>query len=347
MFPLRQSTSAGVPVLLRDPSTGAPVSGVGESDIATVDIWKAGTATPVDISSIQDFQSGADGIFYVSLNASATDTLGPLVIVLVDSQFQPVRQECVVMPANVYDSLYGTDQLQVDVVQVSGDSTAADNLEAAYDGGGYDHAGNTYAGVALAADQSQVTNLGAHDISTSEITVTFNDAVPANVVSTDPGAITEESLDAGLLTQEKFAEDVSLGGGPPAAVLQHDIDRDFIFRFRNREAGGADWEQAINVMRMTKNETPRFGYEVSPLTRVKPGQVVSVEVLRDGEASTDLVVADQEDTENCGVRDFLVMTKVDGCEAAGTYTVRLTFATIDGPQLIVEGTIEVKALTGS
>jgi hypothetical protein len=50
----------------------------------------------------------------------------------------PVRRECLVLTAVNYDSLVaGTDNLQVDAVQISGDGTAADNAEAFFDGTGY------------------------------------------------------------------------------------------------------------------------------------------------------------------------------------------------------------------
>jgi len=49
-----------------------------------------------------------------------------------------------IVKANIYDSLIkGTDTLQVDAIEVSGDSTAADNLELDYDGTGYDKSNST------------------------------------------------------------------------------------------------------------------------------------------------------------------------------------------------------------
>jgi len=103
------------------------------------------------------------GIYYCTLDATDTNTLGPLVIYCHVSGALAVRVECCVYPAVIYDSIIaGTDYLQTDltqiagsavsatsaqlgvnVVQVSGDSTAADNLESDYDGTGYNKSNST------------------------------------------------------------------------------------------------------------------------------------------------------------------------------------------------------------
>ena len=56
--------------------------------------------------------------------------------------FESAHYDIVV--ANIYDSLIkGTDNLQVNATAISGDSAAADNLEADYDGSGYIKANST------------------------------------------------------------------------------------------------------------------------------------------------------------------------------------------------------------
>ena len=47
----------------------------------------------------------SNGIYYAVLDATDTDTLGPLVIFVHVAGALPVRLECRVMPANVYESL--------------------------------------------------------------------------------------------------------------------------------------------------------------------------------------------------------------------------------------------------
>lgn len=86
----------------------------------------------------------ADGWYQCPLTATDTDTLGPLTVQVNVSGALPVWEHFMVVPANVYDSIVdGSDNLEVDSVAVSGDSTAADNLEADYDGTGYNKSNST------------------------------------------------------------------------------------------------------------------------------------------------------------------------------------------------------------
>jgi hypothetical protein len=81
------------------------------------------------------------GIYGCPLDATDTGTLGILQLFVHESGALPVWHNFVVVPANTYDSLVsGSDSLQVDTVEISGDSAAADNAELDYDGTGYDKA---------------------------------------------------------------------------------------------------------------------------------------------------------------------------------------------------------------
>jgi hypothetical protein len=89
--------------------------------IANTDIkvWKAGATTLADKNS-----GGAThisgGIYYTVLDATDTNTLGPLVIFCHVAGALAVRVECLVLVANVYDSLVaGTDTLQVDTTSIA------------------------------------------------------------------------------------------------------------------------------------------------------------------------------------------------------------------------------------
>jgi len=85
-----------------------------------------------------------NGYYSIPLDATDTGTLGHLVVTVSEAGALPVWREFLVVPANVYDSLVGgTDNLEVDAVAVSGDSAAADNLEADYDGTGYNKSNST------------------------------------------------------------------------------------------------------------------------------------------------------------------------------------------------------------
>lgn len=125
---------------------------------ADIKLWKTGATSLVNKNS-GDASHMSNGIYYATLDATDTNTLGPLIIFVHESGALANKIECLVLPANVYDSLVaGTDTLdanvtqwlgtaaatpttagvpEVDVTYISGDSTAADNLELMYDGTGY------------------------------------------------------------------------------------------------------------------------------------------------------------------------------------------------------------------
>lgn len=181
---LKQSTaSQEIPLGYFVDSTDGNTEETGLT-IANTDIklWKTGATTLANKNS-----GGAthisNGLYYTVLDATDSNTLGPMVVFCHVSGALAVRVECVVLAANVYDSLIGggdildvsttqfngsavtqsggrpevntshisgsavsaaSAQIGVNVVQVSGDATAADNLEAAYDGTGYRDADNEF-----------------------------------------------------------------------------------------------------------------------------------------------------------------------------------------------------------
>ena len=100
------------------------------------------------------------GYYTCPLDTTDTGTLGILKLMVHESGALPVFQDFMVVPANVWDSMFGADYLLVDVAEVSGDSTAADNLELMFDGTGY-AGGTTKLGVdvvAISGDTSAADN---------------------------------------------------------------------------------------------------------------------------------------------------------------------------------------------
>ncbi len=73
-----------------------------------------------------------NGFYDVALDTTDTNTLGRLLIAVSESGALPVWQEFMVVPANVWDSMFGADYLQVDAVQIEG-SDASDQVNAACD----------------------------------------------------------------------------------------------------------------------------------------------------------------------------------------------------------------------
>lgn len=89
-----------------------------------IQVWKAGATTLANKNS-----GGAthisDGIYYAVLDATDTDTAGSLVIFSRPAGALPIRIPCVVLTAQVYDSMIaGSDNLEVDATLIGGSSAA-------------------------------------------------------------------------------------------------------------------------------------------------------------------------------------------------------------------------------
>lgn len=115
-YPLREGQSHNVPLGPFLDSTDGVTQETALS-IANTDILihKAGS-----VSAAAKNSGGAthisNGIYYCTLNATDTNTLGPLVIFVQKSGSLPVRLECVVYPAEVYNTLIlGTDNFTTDL----------------------------------------------------------------------------------------------------------------------------------------------------------------------------------------------------------------------------------------
>ena len=207
---LKQST-ASQEVLLgpflddTDGKTAETALSIANTDIK---LWKEGATSEANKNS-GGATHIAGGRYYTVLDATDTGTLGNLEINVHMSGALPVKVRCLVLPANVYDSIVaGSDKLQVDVAEwlgtaqtpatagypvvtlkvgtgtgelnvasgkapatlahtdvsgnlpanmkaISDDSTAADNLEAEYDGTGYKHVIDS--GTAQAGTSSTIT----------------------------------------------------------------------------------------------------------------------------------------------------------------------------------------------
>lgn len=124
---LKQSTaSQEVPIGPMLDSTDGNTQETGLT-IANTDIklWVAGATTLADKNS-GGATHIANGVYYAVLDATDTATLGSLVIFCHPSGALAVRVECVVLAANVYDSLIGGgDTLNADVTQWNGTNVAS------------------------------------------------------------------------------------------------------------------------------------------------------------------------------------------------------------------------------
>ena len=131
MIFLKQSTaSQEVPLGFFVDSTDGNTEETGLT-IANTDIkvWKTGATTLANKNS-----GGAthisNGIYYAVLDATDTDTLGPLVIFVHVSGALTVRLECCVLAANVYDSfIAATDKLDVNTAEISGTTVSTSSAQ--------------------------------------------------------------------------------------------------------------------------------------------------------------------------------------------------------------------------
>lgn len=99
---------------------------ISQSDVL---LWKEGGTgfSAKNESSAATHRS--NGCYTVPLDATDTATLGQLIVSVHEAGALPVRHDFQVVPANVWDALYGADALQVDVTQLNGVAGSAANLE--------------------------------------------------------------------------------------------------------------------------------------------------------------------------------------------------------------------------
>jgi hypothetical protein len=127
--PLKQSTSADVPI---GPFVDATDGITAETGLTLTqpDIrLKKNAAAWAQKAAAQTLTHEENGFYEVTLDATDTDTLGLLRLAVFESGAAPVWEDFVVLPANVYDSMFSTDKLQVDVVEVAGSTVSTSSAQ--------------------------------------------------------------------------------------------------------------------------------------------------------------------------------------------------------------------------
>ena len=178
----------------------------------------------------------AGGMYTMQLTAASVNTVGLLTFYCRDdSACLPIWKEFMVVPANVWDSMFGTDNLDVNVAQwlgtaaatpsvagrpsvdsiaVSGDTTAADNLELQYDGTGI--TGDSFP--STQAQLSAITNVGsAVNTSAGSYTLTTGTQSSGTFSSTAAldGTNHEHTDTAGAMD---LYYEFDIGSGTPSSV---------------------------------------------------------------------------------------------------------------------------------
>lgn len=197
---LRQSTaSQEVPLGYFVDSTDGNTEETGLT-IANTDIkiWKTGATTLANKNS-----GGAthisNGIYYAVLDATDTDTIGPLVIFCHPSGALATKVNCCVLDETVYDVLFGTVAL-----------ATATNITAA--------AGVTLADGAITA--AKIANDAITDAKVaSDVTIA---SVTGSVGSVATGGITASSFGAGAIDNAAIAAD-AIGSSELAATAASEI----------------------------------------------------------------------------------------------------------------------------
>jgi len=137
----------------------------------------------------------ANGWYKVELNTTDTDTLGRLIVKAHDAaNALPVWVEVMVMPANVWDSLYGADKLDVNVEEWNATSVPAEHT-----------AGYPICTVKDGTGTGEIdTNAGAIVSVTTAANVTTVNGLAANVITA--ASIATGAVDADALAADAVAE---------------------------------------------------------------------------------------------------------------------------------------------
>jgi len=159
-----------------------------------------------DTGNDNDMDHIANGYYSLELSTGNTDTCGPLKITANISGALPVWADFHVLEEAIYDALFAasaTGELLVDVAKISGDSTAADNMELMFDGTGY--AGGT---TKLSVNTTQIEGSDATDqinaaCDASIVTYGLDHLVSASVAGAD---VTDNSIVAKLVSKESTAD---------------------------------------------------------------------------------------------------------------------------------------------
>ena len=168
---LKQSTSVDVPIgpFLdeTDGRTAETALTITQPDIRL----KKNGANWAQKNAAQTLSHEENGFYEVTLDATDTGTLGLLRLAVFESGALPVWEDFMVVTANVYDSLFSTDVLDVSVTQVNG--TTAPNLV----GGRFD--------ASVGAMANAVITAAAHAAGAIDAAAIAADAIGASELATD------------------------------------------------------------------------------------------------------------------------------------------------------------------
>lgn len=237
------------------------------------------------------------GLYDVSLDATDTATLGILRLDIQKSGALPVWEEFQVLPANVYDSLVGSDYLQVDVKQWKGATAPA-------------MTGDAYAWL-LAATGSTFNAIPWNAAWDAEVQSECSDALTAYDAAT--GA---DVLDVSV-TFTPVAVTVSAGQVTDNAITQyqHAAFGPFLFTITDSDGAAVDLSSAGLTFAVYEPGTP--GTLLWTLTSAAGDITVG------GDSNNQVTVSDDDThTGTAGVYRYVLWdTTADAVRARGTLTI--------------------------
>jgi len=138
------------------------------------------------IPDTRAFTHRSEGMYTISLSAADVSASGRgMIFFSKASQYLPVWHEVMIVPANVFDSLFSTDKLQVDIAQCGGSTVAASaipNVAAAANGGLPTVDASNY----VAGMQGTKNTLDSLPSSTECATAVFDGTVNESVAGSTP-----------------------------------------------------------------------------------------------------------------------------------------------------------------
>ncbi len=191
-------------------STASQVRTIGPF-LDDTDFKTAETALTVANTDIRLKKNGADdvaknsggathdvnGCYHLTFDATDTDTVGELFYTVKVAGALQVFGSFTVLEEAVYDMLFGASALgyianaPVNVAQISGDSTAADNAESFFDGTGYAGTGNTIPTVTTVTNQLTAAAIATgvwQDATAGDFTVASSIGKALYIANIAPGA---------------------------------------------------------------------------------------------------------------------------------------------------------------
>jgi len=180
-----------------------------------IKIWKAGGTSEASKNSGGATHIAA-GRYYAVLDATDTDTLGSLEINVHVAGALPVRRECLVVAANVYDSLIGgTDLLQVDVSQFG-------NSAGTFSSGRPEVNTTHAAGTAWASGAITAAAIAADAITAAKIADGAIDAATFAAGAINAAAIASDAITAAKIANGAIDASTFATGAIDAAALAAD-----------------------------------------------------------------------------------------------------------------------------